>query len=207
MTPKQRSFCRHYSQSNSAYNAAVEAGYTKRYAKSWSGRLLENPALVAEIKRLRERLNEKADRSAADVVNEFSKIAFTDRVGFLKEDPHYPGEFIYKSPDELTQEQRDIVEKVTYSMHEITVIEDGEVQKLWIKHYTYQLSEKAKALENMGRHFGIFDDKLRLVTSAQNPFKNATPAQLEQLKESWVQTMTDPKLLVGEFEEVADGKG
>lgn len=166
---------------------------------------MEQPKIVAEIKRLRERLTERADKSATDVVNEFSKIAFTDRVSFLKEDPNYPGEFIYKSPDELTQDQRDIVEKVTYTMHEITVIENGEVQKLWIKHYTYQLSEKAKALENMGRHFGIFDDKLRLVSNAQNPFKHATPAQLEKLKESWVSTMTDPKLLEGEFKEVTDG--
>jgi len=170
-------------------------------------KLLDKPEIVTEIKRLRDRLNETADKSAVDVVNEFSKIAFTDRVDFLKEDPHYPGEFIYKSPDELTQDQRHIVEKVTYNMHEITVIEDGEVQKLWIKNYTYVLSDKAKALEQMGRHFGIFDDKLKLIGSQQNPFKNATPAQLEKLKESWVGVMTDPKLIEGEYKEVNNGKG
>ena len=167
---------------------------------------MKKPDVIDEIKRLRERLNATADKSATDVVNEFSKIAFTDRVDFLKEDPYYPGEFVNKSPDELTADQRAIVEKITSSMHEITIITDGEVEKLWIKHYTYVLADKAKALENMGRHFGIFDDKLKLIGSQSNPFKNASPAQLERLKESWVQTMNDPLLLEGESHEVTNGK-
>lgn len=207
MTPKQREFCRLYAQCGLIGESARGAGYSDKYADGMAHKLLDNPDIVAEIKRLRERLNQTADKSATDVVNEFSKIAFTDRVDFLKEDPHYPGEFVNKSPDELTEDQRQIVEKVTYTMHEITVIEDGEVQKLWIKHYTYVLADKSKALEQMGRHFGIFDDKLRLTASSQNPFKNATPAQLEKLKESWVGVMTDPKLIEGEYKEVNNGKG
>lgn len=209
MTPKQREFARLYAQCGSTNEAARGAGYTDKYAQALSHKLLKHDEVVAEIQRIRDILNKQADKSATDVVNEFSKIAFTDRVSFLKEDPHYPGEFIYKSPNELTDDQRAIVEKVTYNTHEITVIENGEVQKLWIKHYTYVLSDKSKALENMGRHFGIFDDKLRLVSNQQNPFKNASPAQLEQLKKQWVTTMNDPKLLAveGEYKEVNNGKG
>lgn len=207
MTPKQKDFARLYAQCGKVIESCVGAGYTATYANSKGHLLLNNPDIVSEIKRMRSRLDQKADKSATDVVNEFSKIAFTDRVAFLKEDPYYPGEFIYKSPDELTPNQRAIVEKVTYNTHEIVIITDGEVEKVWVKHYTYMLADKSKALENMGRHFGIFDDKLRLTTSQANPFSNATPAQLEKLKESWIRTMSDPKLLEGDYKVVNSGKG
>jgi phage terminase small subunit len=206
MTPKQKKFAEFYAKSPVAEKAALAAGYSKSYARTRGPKkLLEHPEVQAEIKRLRMRLNEQADKSATDVINEFSKIAFTDRVGFLKEDPYYPGEFINKQPDELTADQRAIVEKVTSTMHEITVIRDGQVEKLWIKHYTYVLSDKSKALEQMGRHFGIFDDKLRLVGNQQNPFKNASPAQLEKLRTAVIGVMAAPKAIEGNYEEVKSG--
>jgi phage terminase small subunit len=205
MTPKQQGFARAYANGSPAIKAAKEAGYSDLFAKGKAHKLLKNPEIIDEIKRLRARLNEQADKSATDVVNEFSKIAFTDRVDFLKEDPYYPGEFVYKSPDELTPDQRAVVEKITYNTHEIVVIRDGEPEKLWIKHYNYILADKSKALENMGRHFGIFDDKLKLVGHQQNPFKNASPAQLEKLRKSWITTMTDPALIEGEYKKVENG--
>ena len=207
MTPKQTAFARNYARTTNIQQSARQAGYSEKYSIGKAcQQLMQNPDIIAEIQRTRARLNESADKSATDVVNEFSKIAFIDRVDFLKEDPYYPGEYVNKSPDELTPDQRAIVEKITSSMHEITIIRDGEVEKLWIKNYTYVLADKSKALENMGRHFGIFDDKLRLTTAASNPFKGATPAQLEALKSSWITTMTDPKLIEGHAEEVKNDK-
>jgi hypothetical protein len=69
--------------------------------------------------------------------------------------------------------------------------------------WEYRFADKENALQQMGRHFGIFDDKLRLSTSGQNPFKNATPEQLENLKQSWVKTMNGgAKAIEGSYEEV-----
>lgn len=204
MTPKERSFCMHFVKLGVAYGAALKAGYTKQYAHSKAMLIIKRPHVIAEIKRLRTYMDQRADKSATDVVNEFSKIAFTDRISFLKPDPERAGEFMYKSPDELTQVQRDVVEKVTYFTAEIVVIEDGTSRSVFRQEYNYIFSDKAKALEQMGRHFGIFNDKLKLGPSVVNPFTNATQAQLEALRKSWVKTMTDPKLLAvdGEFEEV-----
>lgn len=205
MTPKQRAFASNYARNQNVFQSAKEAGYSESYCRTKAKVLLGNAEISAEIKRIRERLNQTADKSATDVVNEFSKIAFTDRVDFLKPDPHIPGDFIYKAPDELTASQRAIVEKVTYNVREIVIIstdKDKETETLWRQEYNYILSDKAKALENMGRHFGIFDDKLRLGVSQANPFTNVTPAQLEKLKASWVKTMNDQKLLEGEFKVV-----
>jgi phage terminase small subunit len=209
MTPKQRAFAQNYAVNPNAYQSAKDAGYAESFAIGKAAeRLLRNPEIITEIKRIRQRMNQTADKSATDVVNEFSKIAFTDRVAFLKPDPLRDGEFVYKSPDELTDQQRAIVEKVTWNNIEIIIIvgegKDKEVTSHWRHEYNYILSDKAKALENMGRHFGIFDDKLRLSSSQANPFTNVSQAQLEQLKRSWVETMSDQKLLAvdGEFTEV-----
>jgi len=206
MTPKKREFARLYAQSNKVAEAARGAGYSEIYAAKRASILLNDPEVIAEVKRIRERLNQTAEKNATDVVNEFSKIAFSDRVDFLKEDPYNPGEFIYKSPDELTADQRAVVEKVTYSSEQIAITENGEVRKVWVKNYNYVFSDKSKALEQMGRHFGIFDDKLRLTGATQNAFKNVSPEQLQQLKESFVKTMNSVSLIEGTYEEVKNGR-
>lgn len=188
-----RLFCANYAKTQNAYRSAIDAGYSEKYAKAHSGKMLERPEVVAEIKRIRARLTEQADKSATDVVNEFSKIAFTDRVDFLKEDPLMTGQWMYKAPDELTEQQRAVVEKVTYSIHELnTVNEHGDVVPVFRQEFNYIFADKTKALESMGRHFGIFDDKIKLQLQRQNPFANATPAQLEKLKKSFITTMNQP---------------
>lgn len=198
MTPRMREFCKFYVETNGAYESALRAGYTKQYAHSKAFKMLQHPEIIAEVKRIRKSLNERADKSATDVVNEFSKIAFTDRVSFLKEDEHFRGNFIYKSPDELTDDQRAIVEKVTYSVHEIETVVDGERRTIVRQEFNYILSDKSKALENMGRHFGIYDDKIKLVANNNNPFKNASPEQLQKLQKAIVKTMNEPIAIEGE---------
>lgn len=198
MTPKRQQFCFHYAKNPNAEQAAIDAGFSKQYAKSNSYKLLDDPDIIAEIKRIRMRMNERAEKSATDVVNEYAKIAFTDRVDFLKEDELRPGEYIYKAPHELSDAQRAIVEKVNTTRREIRLADDSRV---WRQEYTYVLSDKANALQQMGRHFGIFDDKLKLIGSHQNPFKHASPEQLEQLRKSWVETMNQ-KAIEGDYERV-----
>jgi len=206
MTPKQRQFALSYVKSENAQKSAIEAGYTKQYAKSNSRKLLDIPDVIAEIKRLRARMDQQADKSATDVVNQFAKIAFTDRVSFLKPDPQHEGEFMYKSPNELTANQRDIIETTKmYTAKIVTVDKDNNSNIIYRQEYVYVFSEKAKALEQMGRHFGIFDDKLRLGVSQSNPFANASQKQLEQLREAWIKTMNDTKLIEGTAVVIEDG--
>lgn len=208
MTPKQRKFALNFVKSENAHQSAIEAGYSTQYARSNSRKLLDIPDVIAEIKRLRARMNQQADKSAIDVVNEFSKIAFSDRIGFLKPDPLRDGEFMYKSPDELTSDQRQIIETTKlYTTKIVVVDEDGKAEPIWRQEYSYVFADKARALEQMGRHFGIFDDKIKLGVSAVNPFANASQKQLDALKASFIQTMNDPKLITDvEFEEVSSGK-
>lgn len=207
MSPKQRDFAIHYVQTGSAQKAMLAAGYSPAYAKCKQGVMLSNPTIQDEIQRLRIKSNQMADKSAVDVVNQFSKIAFSDRVSFLKPDPLRDGEFMYKSPDELTQVQRDVVENTKMYISEVLVEEETGSRTVFRQEYVYVFSDKAKALEQMGRHFGIFDDKLKIGLSQMNPFRDASPEQLEQLKSAWVTTMNKSLSppVEGEFVEVKDG--
>lgn len=161
-------------------NSMIKAGYTEQYAKKLGFKMLDQPKLAAEVKRIRSRLNETADKSAVDVVNEYARVAFVDRTEFLKDDPDNPGQLIYKAPHELTKDQKALIEKV--HVHKVTSAPDKDGKTEVIREeYSYTLLDKANALQQMGRHFGIFDDKLRIGIT-QNPFKNVSSDKLAQIK-------------------------
>ena len=108
---------------------------------------------------------------------------------------------MYKNPNELNPDERDIVERVTPHWHTRKREINGEMITAHRQEFVYVLSDKANALQQMGRHFGIFDDKIKLLGTHQNPFKNASPEQLAKLKEAWVKTMSQPAI-EGNFSEV-----
>lgn len=201
MIPKHRVFAEAYVRLGSALGAAKEAGYSEHYANNSASKILARADVSTEVRRLRTRLEQKADKTALDVVNEYSKMAFVDRVDFLKADPDFPGLHIFKSPEELTPEQRAIVEQVTPQWHTRERVIGEQKIVVHREEFKYMLSDKASALQQMGRHFGIFDDKLSLTSNQSNPFKTATPEQLERLRSSWIETMNRP-LIEGTFEKV-----
>lgn len=192
-----RAFCEFYAQGASIAKAAEDAGYSRNYALHRASALLKRPEIMAEIRRLRERINQLVEKSAADVVNEYSVIAFTDRIDFLKEDPDYPGQLCFKSPRELTEEQRKCVEKVHVHKRFSEPDEDGNVHFIR-EEYSYTLMSKESALNQMGRHFGIFDDKIG-VGVQQNPFKNLSTEQLLKLKNSFTTVLAKGAAVEGQL--------
>lgn len=195
MNDRERQFCIEYAANPNAEQAALKAGYAASYSHKLAHLIIRRPHVIAEIQRLRVKMNVRAEKNATDVVNEYAIIAFTDRVGFLKPDPEFPGSVMYKAPDELTDDERALVERVTTTWRKVEREVDGVKKKIERQEYSYVLSDKANALQQMGRHFGIFDDKLRLQTLTKNPFSGATPEQLEQLKNAFVNTMQGGKLI------------
>ena len=58
MTPKEQKFCIEYAKQPDAKASGLKAGYSEKYADRNMRKVLQKPAVVAEIKRLRERINE-----------------------------------------------------------------------------------------------------------------------------------------------------
>lgn len=157
--------------------AAIEAGYSDGYARREASRLLERPHIRDEIQRLTKRIEIAAVKTSTDVVDLLATIAFQDPIEFLKPDDMYPEQMMYKAPDELTKEQRACVKRIHIHKH---FAEQGHFIR---ETYSYTFKDSERALENMGRHFGIFDDKLRLTDMGNNPLAKLPPERLAKLKE------------------------
>jgi phage terminase small subunit len=197
-TARERDFCLHYVRTLSAHQAAKLAGYSERSAQKNSYLLLRKPAVIAEIQRIRDRTNIAATRSSTEVVDEISRLAFSDALNYIKPDPDMPGQWINKSPDELTEAERAAVSKIRIYNHKVGKDENGEA--IMQQRYSYELHDKLTSLIQMGRHFGIFDDKLRLVRGGTNRFSNLSPEQLAALRKkitSFMSQSMEPTAIEG----------
>ena len=148
LTPKQAAFVAHYLEHSDATKAATLAGY-----KSARG-LLKRPEIRKEIKRRMERVMSKKQITAERVVEELGKIAFANIDDFVDDEYRIqskPGRKKMAAVQEVTTEtiidrRRDIDE------------EDREdVRRVKMKMYS-----KLDALNSLGRHFGMFTDKVEV---------------------------------------------
>jgi len=140
LTPKQQRFVDEYLKDRNAAAAAKRAGYNPD-----SGRhLTAKPHVRAAIDRRVEKVAEKAEISAADVIRELGRIAFADIRKLYDEHGNL------KPISELDDDTAAVLAGI-----EVEELQDGAVRK--VKRY-----DKPKALELLGRHLGIFNDRLAL---------------------------------------------
>ena len=133
MTPKQELFCKEYLVDLNSTQAAIRAGYSKRTAHRIGNENVRKPAIAHRIAEL---MNERAKRTEItgdQVIQALAAIAFADRRAILSED--FDG-----IPDELEPS-----------------FEGVEYTKFGPK---YKFASREKALELLGKHFGLFTDRI-----------------------------------------------
>ena len=212
MREREFEFCRNFVDNGGvAQDAAIKAGYSPEYAQKRSYQLVKKPHIIAEIERQKlkraermRRVEYKAEWTAADTINRMGQLAFAQILDFVKADPEIEGNWIGKSPDELTPAQKAAVASFK-AVPEYERDANGDIKKprvLKRYEYRYTLHDPPAALANMFRHFGLFDDKLRLIGSTDNRFKNLSPEQLAALKDKIIAHMnaavTDAEVIEGE---------
>lgn len=145
LTPKQAEFVRQYLVDLNATAAAIRAGYSERTAKSQGQRLLTNVDVSAALAAAQAEREQRTEITQDRVVSELARIAFADPRDLMEWGPS--GVKLKDSAD-LTKEQAASVAEVSE-----TTTKDGGSLKLK-KH------DKVKALELLGRHMGMFKDKV-----------------------------------------------
>lgn len=75
LTPKQRKFADEYIKSGNAYQAAIEAGYSRNYAKAQSSKLLENVGIKSYIDEQMAEIASKRIMDATEAVELLTSIA------------------------------------------------------------------------------------------------------------------------------------
>lgn len=150
LTVKQRMFVEEYLIDLNATQAAIRAGYSAKTADQQGSRMLANVKVQQAIA---QRMAERSKRTGVNqdrVVLELSKIAFlkmtdvVDRNGAIKQDA---------SEDDLA-----CIESIKYKESDNEY--GGSVER------EVKVASKLKALELLGKHLGMWNDKLDVNVTA-----------------------------------------
>lgn len=158
--------------------AAIRAGYSERSARSIAGRLLTKDNIQAEISRRQKDLQRRTEVSQERVVKELARVAFADATDYVQVETR-------------TVEKNDGTE---LSYQTVTLTETAELSadqraaiagiKQGANGVEVKLHDKIKALELLGRHIGMFNDKLEVKATVDNPFAGLSTEELRNVIDS-----------------------
>ncbi len=177
LTDRQKRTCQEYNIHPKSKADAYRKVYkcSKATAATEGPRTLRIPHVKAYLKTLQDKKEERAKKSAADVVAELEKIGFSNiktmyKKGFEVTD-------IVDLPDEVTA----AIESVQVDIRHDSGDGDGYVEKVKIKNHS-----KLGALRELGRHHNIFEkdnDRLTVVIK-ENLTEEELKAKLKAIQEA-----------------------
>lgn len=149
MTKKQKRFIEEYLVDLNATQAAIRAGYSPDTAKSIGSENLTKPDIQARIAKAMAERSKRTGVNADRVVMELAKIAFVNA--------------------------RDVIDAETASLKPDAAPEDtAAIQSVKVKTFgedglerEIKMADKLKALELLGKHLGMFKDKVELSGSLE----------------------------------------
>lgn len=205
LTRQQREFCHRWVVLKNAMQAAKQAGYSDSYANKRSYQLLREPAIQEYIATLEQAVVKEFAHSAVSVMDEFGKIAFVNATDFVQRDEK--GHWVGKEPDQLTPEQKAAVKKITIR-NTYKKAKNGK-RMVEGQRIEYEVHDKMTALTQLGRHYGVFEDRIT-VTKGEDQLRKLPVDQLQKLQAQFREALDrakDAQAVDGEFEEVTDGEG
>jgi len=183
LTDKQKAFCEEYIVDLNATQAAVRAGYSKKTADVQGPRLLGNVRVAEEIERLKEARSKRTQITADRVLEELATIGYskiTDYlevvekdvvVGYKKDDK---GQHDYEQPIIRTKKVVEI--KETEEMDPEAIKAVSEI-KQGANGISLKLYDKPSALEDIGRHLGMWKDRI------EHNINNITGVEIEFIED------------------------
>lgn len=145
LTEKQRLFVLEYLVELNATRAAKKAGYPK--PEQQGHRLLKNVKVQQLIQKEQEARGKRLQITADMVLAELAKIGFADISNYMSWNDSGVN---LKDSNELSSTHTGAVQEVSYHFGE----NSGNVK--------LKLHDKAKALEKIGQHLGMFKDNISL---------------------------------------------
>jgi len=175
LTERQQRFCDEYLIDLNATQAAIRAGYKEKTAYSAGQRLLKNVEVQNHISARKTDRVERTEITQDMVLRELAVIAFSNATDYAKvvekEGTTDKGKRIkYKTvelvPTEgLTNEQKKA----------LAVIKEGKYG-LEVKPY-----DKVRALELLGKHLGMWTERVEVEGKINNPMEGLTTEELKKL--------------------------
>ncbi len=145
LSPKQQIFVAEFLVDLNASQAAIRAGYAPKRADQIGYENLRKPDISAAIQQAMSDREKRTGITADRVLKELAKVAFGDPRTIMA---WGPGGVKIKESSTLTDDQAAFVSEVSES-----VTESSRTLKL-------KTNDKLKACELIGRHLGMFKDKI-----------------------------------------------
>ncbi len=165
LTNKQKKFIDEYLVDLNATQAAVRAGYKEKAAYRTGAENLRKPQIQEEIQKRMQERQQRTEITQDMVVKELAAIAFSKATDYVV---IQGGRVIIKNTNDLNEDQVRAIAGIKEGANGIEV----------------KLNDKEKALELLGRHLGMWNDKLDIKTPAIDDSIKEMEAYFEQLKES-----------------------
>lgn len=159
LTPLQERFVAEYLIDLNASEAGLRAGSKHR---DYGRQLISKPHIQAEIAKRRERISQKADVQAADVLLALARIAFADIRKLY--DEHGNLKPIHELDDDTAAALAGIEVEEIYAGRGDEREQIGMVKK--VRRY-----DKPKALELLGKHLALFPTRAEMTGPGGGPLR------------------------------------
>ncbi|WP_168395140.1 terminase small subunit [Acinetobacter indicus] len=153
LTAKQQRFVEEYLIDLNATQAAIRAGYSEKTAQQMGSENLLKPVIAEAIQEAQNKRAERTEITQDMVLQELAKIGFSNMLDYMTKTDS--GDLV---PDfsALTRDQAAAISEITVETYTEGRGEDAEE----VKRVKFKLGDKRAALVDMGRHLGMFKDKI-----------------------------------------------
>lgn len=179
MTPKQQRFVEEYLVDLNATQAAIRAGYSADTAHSIGHENLNKPEIAAGVAEAQAKRSMRTNITQDQVLRELARIGFVDirkvvtwtngAAGFDEDMAEDTGEVRISVANFVSLVPSDQIDAETAAaIAEVSQTKDGALK--------VKLHDKRAALVDLGRHLGMFKDKVEVTG------KDGGPIEIDQVK-------------------------
>lgn len=174
LTPKQVRFVEEFVVDLNATQAAIRAGYSAKTAADIGRQLLRKTPVARAISERQRVISERIGVTAERVVEELAKIGFANMADYMKVgedgDP-------YLDFSGLTRDQAAALSEVT-----VDDFKDGRGEDAReVRRVKFKLHDKRAALVDLGKHLGMFKEKVEVSGPDGGPIQTEATFDLESL--------------------------
>lgn len=167
LNDQQQKFVDEYLVDLNATQAAIRAGYSEKTAAEMGYENLRKPHIATALQERRIKLSENTGITPERVLTELAKLGFSDirkaikwgclgaRVNSDTEDVEVENAVELIGSSEIDDETAAAIQEISQGANGIKL----------------KMYDKKGALVDIGRHLGMFDDKLRLLGDDKSPLK------------------------------------
>ena len=186
LTPKQRAFVREYLIDLNATQAAIRAGYSEDTARAIGAENLTKPDIASAIEAAMKSRSERTDITADRVLKELAKIGFADirkavkwQSAMITEEDNPDGGDIAVIKTVVTNTVQMVASE---ELDDETAAAIAEVSQNATGGVKIKLHDKRAALVDIGRHLGMFKDRVEHTGKDGGPIEMREVSDLDRAK-------------------------